>query len=50
MCWISDVEDVTYESDEVFVAGLTLTLADLAFFPQLAYMVRCGLDLSKWAI
>ena len=34
------------EADGPYLCGAEFTLADVSFFPNLAYMVRCGLQLG----
>jgi glutathione S-transferase len=36
------------ESGDDYLAGMDMTLADVAFFPSLAYMKRLGFDLSRY--
>lgn len=36
------------DNDDYFLAGKTITVADVCFFPTLAYMVRLGFELSRF--
>jgi len=52
-CWKFFFEELliweAYAAEADYIAGATLSLADLCVFPNIAYYVRMGLDLEKHA-